>query len=43
MNEQKNNEILMKAMMAGSQTEAIKIYCEETPLMPSYINASSAF
>lgn len=30
MNEQKNNEILIKAMMAESQTEAIKIYCEET-------------
>jgi hypothetical protein len=29
MNEQKNNEILLKAMMAESQIEAIKIYCEE--------------
>ncbi len=29
MNEQKNNEILMKALMAEDQLSAIKIYCEE--------------
>jgi len=30
MNEQMNNEILLKAMMAEDQMSAIKIYCEET-------------
>lgn len=30
MNEQINNEILLKAMMAEDQMSAIKIYCEET-------------
>jgi hypothetical protein len=29
MNEQKNNELLLKAMMAEDQLSAIKIYCEE--------------
>lgn len=29
MNEQKNNELLLKAMMAEDQLSAIRIYCEE--------------
>lgn len=29
MNEQKNNDILIKALMAKDQLSAIKIYCEE--------------
>lgn len=30
MNEQKNNEIMLKAMMAEDQLSAIRIYCEES-------------
>lgn len=37
MNEQKNNEILLKAMMEKDQLSAIKVYCEERSKIDSQL------